>query len=109
MTKAIGEKLIVFANLLGSETQFVCVRGGNVLGTNGSVVHLFKDQIRNKRQIGITDKRMTRFFMTQEDAINTMLRAAKEGRGGETFVMMMPSCSIIDLAEVLIELPVKNM
>lgn len=48
MTKAIGEKLIVQANLLRTDTKFVCVRGGNVLGTNGSVIHLFHKQIHEK-------------------------------------------------------------
>lgn len=63
MTKAIGEKLIVYANLLRGRTRFVTVRGGNVLGTNGSVVHLFKDQIRQKGEVSITDMNMTRFSL----------------------------------------------
>jgi UDP-N-acetylglucosamine 4,6-dehydratase/5-epimerase len=103
MTKAIGEKLIIHANLLESETKFVCVRGGNVLGTNGSVIHVFKDHINKKGQVGITDKRMTRFFLTLSDAIKLLFKATYESRGGEIFVMKMPTCKIIDLAEVLIE------
>lgn len=103
MTKAIGEKLIVYANLLRSNTQFVCVRGGNVLGTNGSVVHLFKEQIKQKRKIGITDMRMTRFFLTLQDAIHLLFKASEHSYGGEIFVMTMPTCRIRDLAEVLIE------
>jgi UDP-N-acetylglucosamine 4,6-dehydratase len=102
-TKAIGEKLMIHANLLKTNTKFVCVRGGNVLGTNGSVLHLFIDQINNKNEITITDKRMTRFFLTQEDAIKLLLKAAADGKGGEIFVLNMPACRIIDLAEVLIE------
>ncbi|MGG0824002.1 polysaccharide biosynthesis protein [Paenibacillus turicensis] len=103
MTKAIGEKLIVYANLLGSQTSFVTVRGGNVLGTNGSVVHLFRDQIRKKGEVSITDYNMTRFFLTLHDAISLLFKAAIESIGGEIFVMMMPTCKIVDLAEVLIE------
>jgi UDP-N-acetylglucosamine 4,6-dehydratase/5-epimerase len=103
MTKAMGEKLIVYANLLSADTKFICVRGGNVLGTNGSVIHLFINQIKEKNLIGITDYEMTRFFLTQQEAIDLLLRAAKEGRGGEIFVMTMPTCKILDLAEVLIE------
>ncbi|MDR9856681.1 polysaccharide biosynthesis protein [Paenibacillus sp. VCA1] len=103
MTKAIGEKLIVYANLLNSDTRFVTVRGGNVLGTNGSVVHVFKDQIRNKGQVFITDMEMTRFFLTLRDAIKLLFKAAEESHGGEIFVMTMPACRIVDLAEVLIE------
>jgi len=103
MTKAIGEKLIVYANLLSSTTKFVCVRGGNVLGTNGSVVHVFNSQIRQKGQISITDKNMTRFFLTLKDAISLLFKASVESVGGEIFVMMMPTCRIVDLADVLIE------
>lgn len=103
MTKAIGEKLIVYANLLRSNTRFVCVRGGNVLGTNGSVIHLFKDQIKQKREVGITSKEMTRFFLTLQDAIKLLFKATEVSVGGEIFVMTMPTCRIVDLAEVLIE------
>ncbi|MCZ8513601.1 polysaccharide biosynthesis protein [Paenibacillus filicis] len=103
MTKAIGEKLIIYANLLETQTDFVCVRGGNVLGTNGSVIHLFKQQIGEKGQIGITHKDMTRFFLTQHEAITLLLKATAEGKGGEIFVMKMPTCKIMDLAEVLME------
>ncbi|MBO2943990.1 polysaccharide biosynthesis protein [Paenibacillus sp. F411] len=103
MTKAIGEKLIVYANLLSPDTKFVCVRGGNVLGTNGSVVHLFINQINQKGQIRITDLGMTRFFLTLKDAISLLFKASIESVGGEIFVMMMPTCKISDLAEVLIE------
>lgn len=103
MTKSIGEKLIIHANTLSSDTKFVCVRGGNVLGTNGSVIHVFKDQINLKNQVGITDYNMTRFFLTLEDAINLLFKATYESKGGEIFVMKMPTCRIIDLAQVLIE------
>lgn len=103
MTKAIGEKLIVYANLLGSSTQFITVRGGNVLGTNGSVVHLFMKQIRDKGEVRITDLKMTRFFLTLRDAITLLFKATEVALGGEIFVMTMPTCRIVDLAEVLIE------
>ncbi|WP_028562170.1 polysaccharide biosynthesis protein [Paenibacillus pinihumi] len=103
MTKAIGEKLIVYANLLRTETKFVCVRGGNVLGTNGSVVHLFMSQIKHKNQVRITDKRMTRFFLTLEEAISLLFKASEASLGGEIYVMTMPTCRITELAEVLME------
>lgn len=103
MTKAIGEKLIVHANLLRTDTKFVCVRGGNVLGTNGSVIHLFDKQIHEKNQISITDMAMTRFFLTLEEAISLLFKASEESVGGEIFVMTMPTCKILDLADVLIE------
>ncbi|MDF2645367.1 MAG: UDP-N-acetylglucosamine 4,6-dehydratase [Paenibacillus sp.] len=103
MTKAIGEKLIIYANLLHSNTTFVCVRGGNVLGTSESVIHIFMKQIKEQNRIGITDKRMTRFFLTMQDAIKLLFKATADSRGGEIFVMAMPTCKILDLANVLIE------
>lgn len=103
MTKAIGERLIIQANLEPSETKFVCIRGGNVLGTNGSVVPFFIDQIRRFKKVHLTDKRMSRYFLTLHQAIHLLFKASEESVGGETFVMKMPSCKIVDLAEVLIE------
>ncbi|MEW4223194.1 SDR family NAD(P)-dependent oxidoreductase [Rossellomorea marisflavi] len=102
-TKAMGEKLIINANVLTDKTKFVCVRGGNVLGTNGSVIHVFKHSIKEKSKIGITDKNMTRFFLTIKDAIKLLFKATYESHGGEIFVMKMPTCKIMDLAKVLID------
>lgn len=101
MTKAVGEKITLSANSWG-ETKFVCIRGGNVMGSNGSVIPLFKEQIQ-KGKITVTDKRMTRFFLTLESAINLIFKATEKSIGGETFVMKMPACRITDLAEVLID------
>jgi UDP-N-acetylglucosamine 4,6-dehydratase/5-epimerase len=103
MTKAVGEKLIVQANLLDSNTKFVCIRGGNVLGTNGSVIHLFMKQIKEKNQVGLTSKAMTRFFLTLHEAISLVFKVCVDSLGGEIFVMMMPACKIIDLAQALAE------
>ncbi|WP_081787946.1 polysaccharide biosynthesis protein [Sporolactobacillus terrae] len=102
-SKAMGERLVIHANTLTAQTKFVCVRGGNVLGTNGSVIHVFKSQMEQRNKIGITDPNMTRFFMSVQDAIKLVLKATYESVGGETFVMKMPSCKISDLAQVLIE------
>ncbi|MBM7693013.1 FlaA1/EpsC-like NDP-sugar epimerase [Peribacillus deserti] len=102
-TKAMGERLIIHANTLKTETKFVCVRGGNVLGTNGSVIHVFKKQIAEESKVGITDMRMTRFFLTIEEAIKLLFKASYESLGGEIFVMKMPTCRILDLASVLID------
>lgn len=107
-SKAMGERLIIHANTLNTKTRFVCIRGGNVLGTNGSVIHVFKKQIQEKGKIGITDLNMTRFFLTIEDAIKLVFKATFESVGGEIFVMKMPACRIIDLAHVLIEASCKE-
>src|SRR5690606_17176530 len=97
-TKSIGEKLVIHANTLSKDTKFVCIRAGNVLGSNGSVIHVFKKQIKDRQKITITHKDMTRFFLTLEEAISLLFKAADESRGGEIFVMKMPSCRIVDLA-----------
>lgn len=103
MTKAVGEKLIIHANTLSDHTKFVCIRGGNVMGSSGSVIPLFIEQLLASKPIKITDKRMTRFFLTLEEAIDLIFKASENSLGGEIFVMNMPSCYITDLAEVLIE------
>lgn len=104
MTKALGEKLIINANNTNSDTMFFCVRGGNVLGSSGSVLPLFMNQIVEQNKIIITDKRMSRYFVTPQYAIKTLLQATNLGNGGEIFVMNMQACNVLDLAEVLIEL-----
>lgn len=103
MTKAVGEKLIIQANTLSTDTEFVCIRGGNVLGSNGSVVPLFINQIKKFNKITVTDELMTRFFLTLPEAITLLFQATEYSSGGETFVMNMPSFYIGDLAKVLIK------
>lgn len=101
MTKAVGERLIVQANML-SDTKFVCIRGGNVIGSNGSVIPFFIDQIKKQNEVTITDLNMTRYFMSLSDAISLLFAAAIQSYGGETFVMKMPSYYIEDIAKKLI-------
>lgn len=103
MTKAVAEKLVIQANKISDYTKFVCIRGGNVLGTNGSVVPFFIEQIQKTNKVHVTDARMTRFFLTLHEAISLLFKASEEGIGGETFVMHMPACRISDMAEVLIK------
>jgi UDP-N-acetylglucosamine 4,6-dehydratase/5-epimerase len=101
LSKSLGEKLILQADDKSPYTRFVCIRGGNVLGTNGSVVPLFYKQILERHEVTITSKEMTRFFLTIPDAIELLLVAAKTAIGGETFVMQMKTCRILDLARVM--------
>lgn len=103
MTKAVGEKIIVQANDLTDYTKFVCIRGGNVMGSSGSVIPFFIEQIKAGGPITITDVKMTRFFLTLEEAIELLFKASIDSIGGETFVMNMPACYIKDLAEVLMD------
>lgn len=102
MTKAIGEKLMIQANNKSDKTQFVCIRSGNVLGTNGSVVPFFKNLILSGQDVTLTTSDMTRFFLTLSEAINLLLQAAEVAVGGEIFVIKMKACRIVDLAKVMI-------
>jgi len=101
-TKAVGEKIVIQANNLTDDTDFVCIRAGNVLGSNGSVVPLFIDQIARYNKITVTCGKMTRYFMTLPEAISLIFKAAEHSVGGETFVMHMPAFHIQTLAEVMI-------
>ena len=103
VSKACGEKLIIAANTVSDNTKFVCIRGGNVLGTNGSVIPLFKEQIAKANVVTITDERMTRFLMRVEEAVGLVLHATNNSVGGEVFVMKMPACKITELAKVMID------
>lgn len=98
-TKSCGEQLILDANKHHT-TRFICVRAGNVIGTNGSVVPLFREQARAGKDLTITDNRMTRFFIRKQDAIKLLIKAAQEGQGNEILVMKMPACKITDIAAV---------
>ncbi len=87
------------------ETQFITTRFGNVLGSNGSVIPIFRKQIEEGGPITITDKNITRFFMTIPEACNLVLEAGSMGKGGEIFVFDMGrSVRIYDLAKKMIKL-----
>jgi FlaA1/EpsC-like NDP-sugar epimerase len=103
-TKLLGEKLIANAWMGETTTKFATVRFGNVLNSNGSVIPLWKKQIKNGSSITITDPTMTRFFMTLKEAANLVLKVAKETEGRETHILKMRSLNINDLAESLLEL-----
>jgi FlaA1/EpsC-like NDP-sugar epimerase len=102
-TKACAEKLTIAANLKTKDTSFVCVRGGNVMGSAGSVIPLFRKQLAEINKITLTDKRMSRFNLSLEEAIKLLLNAAEKSVGGEIFVMKMPAIKVVDLAEVMAE------
>lgn len=103
-TKALAERYVQ-ARSADSPTRFMVVRFGNVLGSAGSVVPVFKSQISSGGPITITDSRMTRYFMTIPEASQLVLQAAAMGRGGELFVLDMgPPIRIVDLARDMIRL-----
>lgn len=101
-TKALGERLTIQANCETKDTEFICIRGGNVLGTNGSLVPYVIDQIKTVNRVRVTDERMTRFFITLPEAIELLFMATEMGIGGETYIMNMPSFKIIDLVTLLV-------
>lgn len=102
-SKRIAE--IYAQNSSNNQTKFITTRFGNVLGSNGSVIPLFKRQIEQGGPITITDKRVTRFFMTIPEACQLVLEAGAMGNGGEIFVFDMGEpIKIIDLAKKMIKL-----
>jgi FlaA1/EpsC-like NDP-sugar epimerase len=105
-TKLLAEKLIIAANLYkGSHrTRFASVRFGNVIGSTGSVLPLFINQIKAGGPVTITHSEMERFIMTISQAVKLTLRAGAEAAGGEVFILKMPAVKITDLAEVLIDM-----
>ena len=103
-TKRVAE---IYANCLNVEgkTKFVTTRFGNVLGSNGSVIPLFKKQIENGGPLTVTHKDITRFFMTIPEACQLVLEAGIMGNGGEIYVFDMgESVKIYDLAKKMIHL-----
>jgi len=102
-TKLVAEKLFIQGNAyIGNKrkTKLSVVRFGNVVGSRGSVIPIFLKQ-KETGKISITDKRMTRFWITQNQAINFVINALNIMQGGEIFIPKLPSLRIIDLANII--------
>jgi FlaA1/EpsC-like NDP-sugar epimerase len=104
-SKLMGERLMTAANSnkRGNGPVFASTRFGNVLGSRGSVIPIFREQIRKGGPITLTDPDMTRFIMSIEQAVQLVIDTAYLAKGGEVFVTKMPVIRIQDLAEVMIE------
>jgi len=101
MTKALQERILIEANRDCLRTSFLCVRYGNVIASRGSIVPLFVEQIRNNRSVTVTLPEMTRFLLSLDRAVDTVLAALEDGHRGETFVPKVPAAKIVDLAKAL--------
>lgn len=94
-TKRVGEIMIK-----NQGKGFIAVRFGNVLGSRGSVIPLWQSQANRGKAITVTDKRMTRYFMTIPEAVNLVIEASQQGKGGEVFILDMgKQINILDLAK----------
>jgi len=104
-SKLMGERLMTAANsnLRADGPIFTSTRFGNVLGSRGSVIPIFRAQIRNGGPVTLTDPGMTRFIMSIEEAVRLVIDSAHMAKGGEVFVTKMPVIRIRDLAEVMIQ------
>ena len=103
-TKLVSDKLFISANSYRGEegTIFSVVRYGNVSGSRGSVIPFFRELLNNGTKVlPITDPRMTRFWMTLDDAVDLVVKALDESKGGETYVYKNPSYKVTDIAEAL--------
>ncbi|HEX2968208.1 MAG TPA: polysaccharide biosynthesis protein [Bacteroidales bacterium] len=106
ISKALMEKVMIAKsrNLNGSGTVICGTRYGNVMASRGSVIPLFFDQIKEGKDITVTDPAMTRFMMTLEDAVELVLYAFRNGKNGDIFVQKAPAATIGTLADAVKEL-----
>jgi len=104
-TKLLAERLIAWASFYRREPhKTLCsVRFGNVLDSRGSVIPLWREQIKQGGPLTLTHEKMRRFFMSIPNAVHLVLRAASHATGGEVYILRMKSVIIRDLAEVMIE------
>lgn len=104
-TKLMAERLISSAqyNSGGKLTKFAAVRFGNVMGSRGSVIPFFISQIKNQRRVTVTDFKMSRFMMTLNQATELTIKSMEMAKGGEIFILKMPTVLLKDLADVIIQ------
>ena len=101
ISKAMMEKIVCSQNEFSSRTVFCCVRYGNVMGSRGSVIPLFRDLISKGAPLTLTVPEMTRFLMTLDQSVELVLHAMTRARGGELFVHKAPACTVQALAETM--------
>ena len=101
-TKLVAEKLFIQANSYTGERKTIisCVRYGNVIGSRGSIIPVFNEQ-KKKGVVTITDERMTRFWITQKQAVRFIIDCIEKMKGGEVFIPKIPSMKVTDLIDVI--------
>lgn len=102
VSKALQERIFIAANILNSRTRFIGVRYGNVLASRGSVIPLFHAQIAAGGPVTITAPEMTRFLLSLDRAVDTIIAALANARPGEIFVPIVPSATVVNVARALI-------
>lgn len=102
MTKSVQERIFTAANIAAPKTRFVCVRYGNVLASRGSVIPLFISQINNGGPVTVTVPDMTRFLISLDEAVDTVMAAIEHAEPGETFIPVAPSATVINIAQALV-------
>jgi UDP-glucose 4-epimerase len=102
MTKALQERIFIAGNLRAQKTRFICVRYGNVLASRGSVVPLFHSQIKAGGPVTITTNEMTRFLLSLNRAVDTIVDAYRLGNRGECFIPRVPASRMTTVAKALI-------
>ena len=104
ISKAMMEKVFVAKSRNSGKTKIIGTRYGNVMGSRGSVIPLFIEQIKAGKPITITDPKMTRFMMSLDEAVELVLYAFKNGNQGDLFVQKSPAATVSVLAKALVEL-----
>lgn len=102
LSKAVMERIVCARNGRADvETTFACVRYGNVMGSRGSVIPLFRRQCARGEPLSVTSPDMTRFLLTLDDAVDLVLHALTRAQGGEVFVRKAPACDVLTLARAV--------
>ena len=101
MTKALMEKIMTAKSRNSKKTTICCVRYGNVMGSRGSIIPLLIKQIKEKKELTITNKNMTRFLMSLDQSIELVKFAFEKGRNGDIFILKSPSAKIENIAIAL--------
>jgi len=102
MTKALQERILIQGNIrVGGEVRFVLARFGNLLESRGSVIRTFRQQLEKNKPLTLTDPNMTRFFLTMDEAVDTIMAACHNGEPGDIFIPRVRACSMLNIAKAV--------